>query len=82
MLAAIREANINTDNPIRSANTGSCDRSDHIKFPSVYGKRIDVLLLAMTFDDESFVRLFRAPSLTHVANFIRGRDEAGFLHTK
>ena len=82
MFAAIREVNINTNNPTRSANTASCNRSYHSKFPSVYGKIIDVVLLDMAFDDKSFVRRFRAPSGTHVADFIRGRDEAGFLHTK
>lgn len=82
ILAAVREANINTDNPIRSVNTVSCDRSDHSEFPSVYGKRRDALLLSMAFDDKSYVRRFGAPSGTHITDYVRGNDEAGFLYTK
>ena len=76
MLAAIRKANVNADNPMLSVNAVSCGRSDHSEFPSVYGGRRDTLLLSMALDEKSHVRDFRAPSGAHVADCIRGIDEA------
>ena len=82
MPAAIREVTINTDDPMRSENTVTCDRPDHSEFTSFYGKRRDVLLLSMAFNEKSYARRFRAPSGAHVADHIRGSDEAGFSHAK
>ena len=82
ILAAIREENINADNPILNVNAVSYDRSDHSEFPSVYGKRRDVSLFHMTFDEKSYVRCFQEPSGTCVTDYIRGTDEAGFSRAK
>ena len=38
--------------------------------------------MPIAFDEKSHVRRFREPSSTHVADCIRGSDEAGFLYDK
>ena len=82
VLAAITEESANADDPVRSANAESCGGSDYSEFQLVHGKRRGVLLLHMAFNNKSHARHFRAPSGAHVADWIRGSDEEGFLHAK
>ena len=82
MLEAIREVNINTNNPMRSVSDVSCDKLDHSEFPSSHGERRDVLLLYVAFDEKSHARHFWALSRRHVADSVRGSDKAGFFHPK
>ena len=82
MFAAIREVNVNTNNPMLSVSDVACDKLDHSEFPSSHGERRDVLLLYVAFDEKSHARHFWALSRRHVADSVRGSDEAGFFHTK
>jgi len=82
ILTAVKNADITDENPVRSVATASCDSSDSSKFPSVYGKTNDLLLLSMVFDDYASVSDFQAPSGTNMEGYISGYDEAGFLYSK
>ena len=82
ILIAIREGNVNIDNPVRSIATVSCDKSVKGHFPSVFGKKRDVLLLSMAFDDRADIDDFKAPTGTKLEAYVEDKDEAGFLFSK
>lgn len=82
ILTAVKNADITNENPVRSVATASCDLSDSSKFPSVYGKTDDVLLLSMVFDDYASVSDFQPPLGTKMESYVSGYDEAGFLYSK
>ena len=82
ILVAVNNANINVQNPVRSIATVSCDKSVRGHFPSVFGKKRDVLLLSMAFDDAAGLDDFKAPTGTRLEAFVEDSDEAGFLYSK
>jgi hypothetical protein len=45
------------------------------KFPSVYGKKNDVLLLSQSFDDTALKRDFQPPESTELLGFTNSFDE-------
>ena len=76
-LSVFRGAN-NAD-PIRDwAHTG-CDRDRDSRFPSVNGRKNDLILLSQSFDDAEPARRFRAPLGTTLLAHIGQSDESGFL---
>lgn len=82
ILTAVKNADISSENPVRSVATTSCDKSDSSIFPSVYGKEGDLLLLSMAFDDYASMQEFQAPTGTTMEKYVSGHDEAGFLYSK
>ena len=82
ILTAVKNADITSENPIRSVATSSCDLSSKSIFPSVYGKTDDVLLLSMVFDDHASIQEFGAPIGTKMESYVSGHDEAGFLYSR
>lgn len=73
---------IDTSNPIRGFSTASADNDSDSVFPSVYGKKDDILLLSMAFDDTAKKEDFLPPEGTDFINFVYGDDEAGFVYYK
>ena len=67
---------------IRNWNATSRDDSKHSVFPSVFGKKGDLLLLSMVFDDTAEEGDFSPPKGTELVNYVKGNDEAGFLYSK
>jgi hypothetical protein len=77
ILTALRGAD--TTNPIRNwANEGNDGESDS-KFPSVIGKKGDMLLLSQSFDDEIAQSKFNPPDGTRLFGYVANSDESGFL---
>jgi len=82
ILTAVENADIDSENPVRSVATTSCDKTNHSIFPSVYGETDDLLLLSLAYDDRAVEENFPPPNGTKVESYISGRDETGFLYSK
>lgn len=82
ILTAVRSRNldIGTNNVVRDVATESCDKSRQSRFPSTYGKKGDILLLSMAFDDYVPKRAFKAPEETELLGYEKGPGDCGFLY--
>lgn len=78
ILSALRGAN--TNSPVRATANRGCDGSDDSLFPSVEGRRGDMLLLSQSFDDAVSRDRFGAPSGMSTFGYVSNSDEAGFLY--
>lgn len=77
ILTGLRGAN--TSDPVRSWKNRGCDGDPDSLFPSVYGKKGDMLLLSQSFDDAVSQSKFGAPDGTTAFGYVSNSDEAGFL---
>jgi hypothetical protein len=68
-----------TSSPIRDWAHRGCDNNSDSLFPSVYGKKGDMLLLSQSFDDAVSQSKFGAPDGTRTFGYVSKSDEAGFL---
>jgi len=80
IMTAINKSHIDTSNPIRNVESESNDGSSDSIFPSVYGKKGDILLLSMAFDDKTDEDNFQPPDGTKLLGYKSYSDEAGFLY--
>lgn len=77
ILAALRGAN--TSAPVRAWANKGCDGDVDSLFPSVDGRKGDMLLLSQSFDDAVSKDKFGAPSGMSTFGYVSNSDEAGFL---
>lgn len=77
ILAALRGAN--TSAPVRAWANKGCDGDVDSLFPSVDGRKGDMLLLSQSFDDVVSKDKFGAPSGMSTFGYVSNSDEAGFL---
>lgn len=77
ILTTLRGAN--TSSPIRDTSNRGCDKNADSVFPSVYGKKGDMLLLSQSFDDAVSQSKFGAPSGMNTFGYVSNSDEAGFM---
>lgn len=77
ILTTLRGAD--TSNPIRDTANRGCDGNSDSLFPSVYGKRGDMVLLSQSFDDAVSKSRFNPPDNTTTFGYVSNSDEAGFL---
>lgn len=77
ILTALRGAN--TSSPVRAWANKGCDNDNDSLFPSVDGRKGDMLLLSQSFDDKVAQSLFGAPSGMSTFGYIANSDESGFL---
>ena len=77
ILTTLRGAN--TTSPIRDSAHRGCDGNSDSLFPSVYGKKGDMLLLSQSFDDAVSQSRFGAPDGMSTFGYVSNSDEAGFL---
>ena len=73
---------VDKSDPVRGSSITSADNSAKSVFPSVHGKKGDLLLLSLAFDDKSNKSDFLPPAGTDLVNFVSGSDETGFLFSK
>lgn len=78
ILTALRGAN--TSSPVRAWANKGCDGDADSLFPSVEGRKGDLLLLSQSFDDAVAKDLFGAPSGMSTFGYIANSDESGFLY--
>jgi hypothetical protein len=78
ILTALRGAN--TSSPVRAWANRGCDGSAASLFPSVDGRKGDMLLLSQSFDDAVSRDRFGAPSGMSTFGYVSNSDEAGFLY--
>lgn len=78
ILTALRGAN--TSSPVRAWDNKGCDGSDDSLFPSVDGRKGDMLLLSQSFDDAVSKDKFGAPSGMTTFGYVSNSDEAGFMY--
>jgi hypothetical protein len=74
---ALRGAN--TSSPVRAWAHRGCDGNADSLFPSVDGRKGDMLLLSQSFDDAVSKDKFGAPSGMSTFGYVSNSDEAGFL---
>merc|ERR1712176_455391 len=67
---------------VQSLAYQSCDAIAQSAFPSVRGRRNDILLLSQVFDDPAVKSDFTAPPSTELMGDISGADTAAFLYGK
>jgi hypothetical protein len=77
ILTTLRGAN--TTSPVRATANKGCDNDDDSLFPSVDGRKGDMLLLSQSFDDAVAKDKFGAPSGMSTFGYVSNSDEAGFL---
>jgi hypothetical protein len=77
ILTTLRGAN--TSDPIRDTANRGCDKNADSLFPSVYGRKGDMLLLSQSYDDRISQSNFGAPSGMSTFGYVSNSDEAGFL---
>jgi hypothetical protein len=77
ILTALRGAN--NSSPVRAWANKGCDGDDDSLFPSVQGRKGDMLLLSQSFDDKVSKDKFGAPSGMSTFGYVSNSDEAGFL---
>lgn len=78
ILSALRGANTST--PVRAWANKGCDGDVDSLFPSVDGRKGDMLLLSQSFDDAVSKDRFGAPSGMSTFGYVSNSDEAGFLY--
>lgn len=78
ILSALRGAN--TSSPVRAWANKGCDNDVDSLFPSVDGRKGDMLLLSQSFDDAVSKDRFGAPSGMSTFGYVSNSDEAGFLY--
>ncbi len=77
ILTTLRGAN--TSSPVRATANRGCDNDDDSLFPSVDGRKGDMLLLSQSFDDAVSRDKFGAPTGMSTFGYVSNSDEAGFL---
>lgn len=77
ILTTLRGAS--TSNPVRDWSHRGCDKNADSLFPSVDGRKGDLLLLSQSFDDAVSRSKFGAPDGTSTFGYVSNSDEAGFL---
>lgn len=77
ILTALRGAN--TSSPVRAWANKGCDGDVDSLFPSVDGRKGDMLLLSQSFDDAVAKDKFGAPNGMSTFGYKSNSDEAGFL---
>lgn len=77
ILTTLRGAN--TAAPVRASANKGCDGDDDSLFPSVDGRKGDMLLLSQSFDDAVSKDKFGAPTGMSTFGYVSNSDEAGFL---
>ena len=80
MITTLRNAA--TSNPMRDSEVRGCDHNNDSIFPSVDGRKGDLLVLSQSFDDKADKNKFGAPNGTTLRGYVYGSDETGFLYTK
>ena len=80
IMVSLRGAN--TSDPIRASAGESDDGNPDSLFPSTTGRKGDMLLLSMCFDDRTDASDFNPPDGTRSFGFERGSDEAGYIFGK
>jgi hypothetical protein len=78
ILSALRGAN--TSEPVRAWANKGCDGDADSLFPSVDGRKGDMLLLSQSFDDKVSKETFGAPSGMQTFGYVANSDESGFLY--
>lgn len=78
ILSALRGAN--TSSPVRAWAHKGCDGDADSVFPSVDGRKGDMLLLSQSFDDAVSRDKFGAPSGMSTFGYVSNSDESGFLY--
>lgn len=78
ILSTVRGAD--TRNPVRDWAHRGCDKNADSLFPSVSGRRGDLLLLSQSYDDAISKSRFNAPSGMDTWGYVSNSDEAGFLY--
>ncbi|GAA3946285.1 hypothetical protein [Allohahella marinimesophila] len=68
-----------TSNPVRDSAHRGCDKNADSLFPSVSGRKGDMVLLSQSFDDAVSNSRFNAPDNTTTFGYVSNSDEAGFL---
>lgn len=77
ILTTLRGAN--TSSPVRATANKGCDNDPDSLFPSVDGRKGDMLLLSQSFDDAIAKDKFGAPNGMATFGYVSNSDEAGFL---
>lgn len=77
ILTTLRGAN--TSSPVRATANKGCDNDKDSMFPSVDGRKGDMLLLSQSFDDAIGRDKFGAPNGMSTFGYVSNSDEAGFL---
>lgn len=78
ILSTLRGAN--TSSPVRAWANKGCDNDVDSLFPSVDGRKGDMLLLSQSFDDRVSKETFGAPSGMSTFGYVANSDESGFLY--
>ncbi|MDX5297342.1 MAG: hypothetical protein LPK85_00175, partial [Gammaproteobacteria bacterium] len=77
ILTTLRGAN--TSSPVRAWANKGCDGDADSLFPSVEGRKGDMLLLSQSYDDAVSKDKFGAPNGMSTFGYVSNSDEAGFL---
>lgn len=77
ILTTLRGAN--TSSPVRATANKGCDNDNDSMFPSVDGRKGDMLLLSQSFDDFVSKDTFTAPSGMSTFAYVGNSDETGFM---
>ncbi len=78
ILTTLRGAN--TSAPVRAWANKGCDNDVDSLFPSVDGRKGDMLLLSQSFDDRVNKDVFGAPTGMSTFGYVANSDESGFLY--
>lgn len=78
ILTTLRGAN--TSAPVRAWANKGCDNDVDSLFPSVDGRKGDMLLLSQSFDDRVNKDVFGAPNGMTTFGYVANSDESGFLY--
>ena len=78
ILTTLRGAN--TSSPVRDWAHKGCDNDNDSLFPSVDGRKGDMLLLSQSFDDFVNKETFGAPNGMATYGYVGNSDETGFLY--
>jgi hypothetical protein len=77
ILTTLRGAD--TSSPVRSWANRGCDNDADSLFPSVNGRKGDMLLLSQSFDDAVSTSTFTAPNGMTTLGYVGRSDESGFM---
>ncbi len=78
ILTTLRGAN--TSSPVRATANKGCDNDNDSLFPSVDGRKGDMLLLSQSFDDFVSKDTFAAPNGMSTFAYVGNSDETGFMY--